>query len=382
MKIQDIEDIHGRYLLSINSNKNDYPGQFIIGELFYQKIKSYIDLRPKNVITDRFFLYYSKGKCTSQPIGIHKIGEVPSNIASFIQLPDSKRYTGHCFRRTSATLLSDGGASMQQLKQLGRWRFDAIAQGYIENSLHNRQVIYEGITHQKNYTENTFSTISKTQMHATYSSTPTIDLPVLPVYVMSRLTTSADVQVKMSTDDGIVPAQKKPPTFTESRPSLTTAMQFTESSPSITTAFQESLYTNSRPSTSADMQVKTSTDNGIAPAQKKPPSFIESKPSTSTIIREPPYVNSNSSKSSDVQASTADGIVSDRMGPSSSTKLRLSTDAYEQVQGNINSSTCVILSDKKTADNAENMHLDWDDFTDDFDLTSLWQIPGNKKVYI
>ncbi|XP_051153688.1 uncharacterized protein LOC127276972 [Leptopilina boulardi] len=79
------------------------------------------------------------------PIGRHKIGEVPEKIASYLSLPNPKRYTGHCFRRTSATLLSDSGANMQMIKQLGRWRSDMIAQGYIENSMHNRQLIYDDI---------------------------------------------------------------------------------------------------------------------------------------------------------------------------------------------------------------------------------------------
>lgn len=32
------------------------------------------------------------------------------------------------------------------IKQLAKWRSDIIAQGYIENSMHNRQLIYDGIT--------------------------------------------------------------------------------------------------------------------------------------------------------------------------------------------------------------------------------------------
>ncbi|XP_057319850.1 uncharacterized protein LOC130664103 [Microplitis mediator] len=35
---------------------------------------------------------------------------------------------------------------MQMVKQLGRWRSDSVAMGYIENSMHNREMIYNGIT--------------------------------------------------------------------------------------------------------------------------------------------------------------------------------------------------------------------------------------------
>lgn len=145
MTVQDVEDLNGKYLVSINENKNDYAGQFIIGSLFYDTVKKYTSLRPTNPNTDRFFLRYWGGRCYRQPIGRHTIGGTPEKIASFLNLPNSHRYTGHCFRRTSATLLSDSGANVQMLKQLGRWRSDIIAQGYVENSMNNRQMIYNAV---------------------------------------------------------------------------------------------------------------------------------------------------------------------------------------------------------------------------------------------
>ncbi|XP_011686454.1 PREDICTED: uncharacterized protein LOC105449152 [Wasmannia auropunctata] len=147
MKFQDVEDLNDKYLVSIHDNKNDYPGQFIIGNLFYSTVKKYILLRPTSNFSERFFIQYLEDKetCTRTPIERHTIGTMPKRIA-YLQLPNVKRYTGQCFRRTSATLLSDSGANMQMIKQLGRWRSDMIAQGYVENSMHNRQMIYNGIT--------------------------------------------------------------------------------------------------------------------------------------------------------------------------------------------------------------------------------------------
>lgn len=145
LKVGDVEDLNNKYLVTISDNKNDYGGQFIIGNLFYDTVKKYISLRPAEKFSDRFFIKYTNGTCGRQPIGRHTIGAVPEKIASYLQLPNSNRYTGHCFRRTSATLLSDSGANMQMIKQLGRWRSDIIAQGYIENSMHNRELIYNGV---------------------------------------------------------------------------------------------------------------------------------------------------------------------------------------------------------------------------------------------
>ena len=99
-------------------------------------------------VSDRFFIQYHNGRCIRENIGRYKIGEVPESIASYLNLENAKKYTGHSFRRTAATLHSASGANMQMIKQLGRWRSDMIAQGYIENSLLNKQLIYNGITHE------------------------------------------------------------------------------------------------------------------------------------------------------------------------------------------------------------------------------------------
>ncbi|XP_077279740.1 uncharacterized protein LOC143907092 [Temnothorax americanus] len=56
----------------------------------------------------------------------------------------------HCLRRTSATLLSNSGANITMLKQLEGWKSAGIAEGYIENSLLNRQKIFDNITHAAN----------------------------------------------------------------------------------------------------------------------------------------------------------------------------------------------------------------------------------------
>lgn len=153
MKINDVEDLGDRFLVTVLANKNDYSGQFIIRNMFYAQIKKYINLRRENSNTNRFFIHYTKGKCSNQPIGIHSIGQVPRYIAEYLQLPNADSYTGHCFRRTPAKLASDSGATMQMIKQLGRWRSDAIAEAYIENSLYNRQLIYNKVT-QHQYISN------------------------------------------------------------------------------------------------------------------------------------------------------------------------------------------------------------------------------------
>ena len=74
---------------------------------------------------------------------------------------EPKKYTGHCFRRTAATLLSESGGQLQQIEELGRWRSDAIAQGYIEKSTLNRQLIFDGVVRNNK----TFSYASELSTH-------------------------------------------------------------------------------------------------------------------------------------------------------------------------------------------------------------------------
>lgn len=155
LNIQDVEELdNNRYLVSIQSTKNDYNSstisasrELIIGSLFYNYVKEYISLRPVKNFTDRFFIRYQDGKCLHQVIGINKIYEIPQLIATYLGLKEPKRYTGHCYRRTGATLLADSGADFSKVKQLGGWVSDKVCHGYVENSIHNRQQIFDGVTH-------------------------------------------------------------------------------------------------------------------------------------------------------------------------------------------------------------------------------------------
>lgn len=84
-------------------------------------------------------------KCTVQPVGINTFGKIPTNIAEFLKLPDPKQFTGHCFRRSSASLLADSGANLITIKRHGGWKSSAVAEGYIEDSITNKNKIAERI---------------------------------------------------------------------------------------------------------------------------------------------------------------------------------------------------------------------------------------------
>ncbi|KAL7298874.1 hypothetical protein TKK_0007982 [Trichogramma kaykai] len=103
--ITDVKDLgNNMYLVSINENKNDYSGQFIIGELFY--------------------------------------------------------------------------------KIAGRWRSDMIAQGYLEESINNKKLIYQGVTHESNKNDgNPVASTSKGTIIAPLTEDPPTDTNVPPTII-------------------------------------------------------------------------------------------------------------------------------------------------------------------------------------------------------
>ncbi|KAL7297092.1 hypothetical protein TKK_0009516 [Trichogramma kaykai] len=147
LKIQNVKDEGHRFIVAVYRKKTEHPQEFMVGELFYEKVKKYISLRPAEKFTDRLLIRYEKGECVRQVIGINKIGETSYEVAKHLGLDNPKKYTGHCLRRTAASLLSESGANLQSVRQMGGWRSDHVAQLYIEHSKYNRQKIFDGITH-------------------------------------------------------------------------------------------------------------------------------------------------------------------------------------------------------------------------------------------
>lgn len=151
LKVSDIEHKKTVLVVHITKTKTNRPRVFVITSEFEGKVKSiklfdrYLALRPKQTPHDRFFLTYRNGKCTVQPVGIHTFGSVPCKIANYLHLPEPSLYTGHCFRRTSATLFANAGGSKENLKRHGGWKSDTIAESYVEESVLNKTKIAKTI---------------------------------------------------------------------------------------------------------------------------------------------------------------------------------------------------------------------------------------------
>ncbi|XP_044268814.1 uncharacterized protein LOC123013993 [Tribolium madens] len=141
LKVSDIEHKETILVVHIPKTKTNRPRLFVITPEFEGKVNSielfnkYLALRPKQTPYDRFFLTYRNGKCTVQPVGIHTFRSIPSKIANYLHLPEPSLYTGHCLRRTSATLFANAGGSKENLKRHGGWKSDTIAESYVEESV-------------------------------------------------------------------------------------------------------------------------------------------------------------------------------------------------------------------------------------------------------
>lgn len=137
--IDAIEEAGPILIVKIPDTKTHCERTFTISNSDYIDIyRKYRALRPPQTKSNRLFLKYSRGKCVNQHVGINKIGEIPSLIAKWLGKDMYKSYTGHCFRRSSVTLLADAGGNMTSIKRHGGWKSASVAEAYIEDSLNNK----------------------------------------------------------------------------------------------------------------------------------------------------------------------------------------------------------------------------------------------------
>lgn len=146
MKIHHIESHGNLFLVKIPGTETTKARSFTVTDEFYKIVKKYVDLRPALVPSDRFFLAYKSGKCSLQPVGKNKLGSMAKEIATYLDLPDANQYTGHCFRRTSASVLIDSGANMTAATCTTRKRASdskpSFTQVYIKEEINDADTDY------------------------------------------------------------------------------------------------------------------------------------------------------------------------------------------------------------------------------------------------
>lgn len=151
LTVDDVEDKEDLLVVSIKATKTNVSRKFVICDPGNEKIsylglfRKYVALRPAATPHRRFFIQYKAGKCSQQCVGINTFGKMPTNIAGFLRLPNPEMYTGHCFRRSSATMLAESGSNITNIKRHGGWKSTSVAESYIEDSLQNKKRIAQNI---------------------------------------------------------------------------------------------------------------------------------------------------------------------------------------------------------------------------------------------
>lgn len=144
--MEDIEVMHQSLVIQVPNTKTKISRSFcIVGKYYVDYYRMYAALRPSAISHRRFFLKYLNNRCTCNPVGINTFGKMPSVIAEFLGLPEPKQFTGHCFRRSSASLLAESGANITQIKKHGGWKSTKVAEGYIDQSIAHKKAIAEKI---------------------------------------------------------------------------------------------------------------------------------------------------------------------------------------------------------------------------------------------
>jgi integrase len=134
MSIGDVEDRGNVLVVQVPDTKTYKQRTFTVvnGNNSVHAIEVYHKcrkLRPENVTHKRLFLNYQRKKCTVQPVGLKMFSKMPEKIATFLSLSNPKEYTGHSFRRSSATLQLDQNSLAYEMRTRGNKRV-SVRQGY------------------------------------------------------------------------------------------------------------------------------------------------------------------------------------------------------------------------------------------------------------
>ncbi len=114
----------------------------IVGRLEVSIIDYYISLFPPDKREGRFFkrIDWADKKThknmvvNNQSVGINSLRKYPMLAAELLKLENPQRYTGHCWRRSTASALARKNFGLSNIKLVTGHRSDNVVQEYIDNS--------------------------------------------------------------------------------------------------------------------------------------------------------------------------------------------------------------------------------------------------------
>lgn len=154
MKWNDVAYLNGNIFVKIIHAKKGGEASFLIPK----KIGDYevgLDWKEYQMRVPHkdgriwFTPHRTRDTYTDQYVGKNQIGTYAFEIATYLGRQDADKFTGHTFRRTSATILADEGATVLDLKRHGSWKSDSVAEGYVASSLDAKKNIAAKISGQK-----------------------------------------------------------------------------------------------------------------------------------------------------------------------------------------------------------------------------------------
>lgn len=135
LAFKDVSEQGNLFVVWVKNTKTKENRFFAITGPCCAVVKKYIELRAPDAETDKFFTNYQNGQCLQQVIGKQKFTKMPRRIAHYLELQNAEKYTGHSFRRSSASMYANAGAGSDAVKNLGGWKSAKVAEGYVVNSL-------------------------------------------------------------------------------------------------------------------------------------------------------------------------------------------------------------------------------------------------------
>lgn len=129
IRLDYVKDYVTELLVRIPDSKTKNAKVYPISGKLADIVRKYVKLRPPGILTNRLFIRYQGGKCIMQVMGKNTITQMPRKIAEFLKLPQPGCYTGHSFRKTSATIMTDKGAGFEVIPRSDLWKSASVVEG-------------------------------------------------------------------------------------------------------------------------------------------------------------------------------------------------------------------------------------------------------------
>jgi hypothetical protein len=146
VRIRDSGSGDGFYKLFITRQKQSGPrvkdGSFclISGGIEVSVLDEYLACFPP-CDDSRLWVYLScsgDGNLSAKvncPIGKNSLSKFGKQVAKLLGKRDWESFTGHCWRRTAATICADSGFSIPEIKNVTGHKSDTVVQGYVDSSM-------------------------------------------------------------------------------------------------------------------------------------------------------------------------------------------------------------------------------------------------------